>query len=60
MECFKHSFMGHTSRSMEDSSAEDNLNCGDQEVSEEKNVSVWPKDWSCDILVRTWLLFALV
>jgi hypothetical protein len=33
---------------MEDSGAEGDLNCGDlaQEVSEEKNISMWPKDCS--------------
>ena len=36
---------------MEDSSAECNLmNCRDQEVSEEKNVSMLPRDWPCNVL----------
>ena len=44
--------MGHPSRSMEDRGAEDELNCGGlaQEVSEGKNISMWPKDQSYDIL----------
>ena len=39
---------------MEDSGAEDDLNCGslDQEISKEKNVSMWPRDLSCDILMK--------
>ena len=42
VECFKHCLMGHTSRSMENSGVEcDLMNCGNQVVSEEKNVSVW-------------------
>ena len=48
MECFKHCLMGHTSRSMED------LNYGSltQDVSEEKNISMLPSNYSCDILVK--------
>ena len=43
MECFKWGLMGHFSRSIEDSCAEDDLNYKDlaQEVSEEKNFSMW-------------------
>ena len=39
VECFKHGLMGTTSRSIEDSSAEGDENCGGpaQEVSEEKS-----------------------
>jgi hypothetical protein len=46
---------------MEDHGAKDDLNCGGlaQEVSEEKNVSLWPRDYSCDILERLWLLLLL-
>ena len=42
VECFKWGFMSHTSRSMEDSGAEADLNCGglDQEVSEEKTINM--------------------
>ena len=45
--------MGHASRKMEDSSTECDLNCRylDQEISEEKNVHMWPRNCSCDILV---------
>ena len=34
----------------------DLMNCSDQEVSEEI-VIMWPRDWSCDTLVKKWLLF---
>ena len=52
LEYFKNCLMGHPSRSMEDSGAECELvNCGDQ-VSEEKNVSMWHRDWFCYILVK--------
>ena len=46
VECFKWGLVGHTSRSMEDSINGSDLNCGDldQEVSEEKNISMWPRD----------------
>ena len=39
---------------MEDGGAECDLNCRclDQEVSEEKNVSLWPRDQACDILMK--------
>ena len=39
---------------MEDIVAEDDLNCVSLalEVSEEKNFSMWPRDCSCDILVK--------
>ena len=38
--------MDHPSRNMEDIVAEDDLNCIDlaQEVSVERNVSMWPRD----------------
>ena len=49
---FKPYLMGRTSRSMEDSGAENDLNCRDQEVSEEKNVSMWPRNCSCNILMK--------
>ena len=59
MECFKRSSMGHTSKSMEDSGAEGDLNCGSlaHEVSEEKNFSMLPRDCSCDILVKNVVAF---
>jgi hypothetical protein len=39
---------------MEDFVAESDLNCSDlaQEVSLEKNFSMWPRDYFCDILVK--------
>ena len=54
--------MGHTSRSMKDSGAESDLNCRGpvQETSEEKNIIIWPKDLSDDILVKNVVHFALV
>ena len=48
--------MGHTSINMEDSGAKfDLMNCGGrltQDVSEEKNLNMLPRDHSCDILVK--------
>ena len=39
--------MGHTSRNMEDFVTEGDLNCESlaPEVSEEKNFSMWPRDY---------------
>lgn len=39
---------------IEDSGAEYDLNCGslDQEISKKKNVSMRPRDLSCDILMK--------
>ena len=63
-QCFKLGLMGLTSWSMEDSSAEGDLNCGGpaQEVSEEKIlvcilktiiiVIVWQRMWLLSALVR--------
>ena len=51
----KHCSMGHISRNMEDSSIEcDLMSCGGltQELTEEKNVSMWHTEQSCDILVK--------
>ena len=46
--------MGHPSKNIDDSGAEGDLNCGDlaQAVTED-NVSMWPREGSCDILGRT-------
>lgn len=47
--------MGHTSKSMGDRGAKSDLNCGGlftQDVSEEKNLSMLPRDCSCDILMK--------
>ena len=55
--------MGHPSRNMEDSSTEcDSMTSGAlaQEVSEDKNFSMLPRDHSCDILVKSVATFALV
>ena len=54
MECFKWGLMGHPSRNIEDLAAGSNLNCVDlaQEISKEKNFSVWHKDCFCGILVK--------
>ena len=50
--------MGLTSRSMEDSGAKYALiNCGVQKVSGENIVSMWPRDWSCNILVKKVAVF---
>ena len=45
IKCFKQALMGHTSRNIEDSGAEVDLNCVGlaQEVSEENNFSMWPR-----------------
>jgi len=58
-EHIKRGLMGHTSRNMEDSSDEGDLKHGGQaqEVSEEKNFSMWPRYHSCDILAKN--VFAL-
>jgi hypothetical protein len=44
---------------MEDSGAEGDLNCGGpgQQVSEEKNITVWPRNQFCHILVKKKSLF---
>ena len=49
----KWGLVGHPCRNMEDFVAESNLNCADlvQEVSVEKNFSMWHKDYFCGILV---------
>jgi hypothetical protein len=48
--------MGHPNRNMEDSGAEGDLNYGGwaRKVSEKKkkNISMLPRDYSCDILVK--------
>ena len=53
--------MGHPSRNMENSGAKcDLINCGElsQDVSEEKNFSMLPRDCSCDILVKNAAAFS--
>ena len=46
--------MGQTSRSIEDSAVKSYLNYEGlaQDVSEEQNINIWPRDHSCDILVK--------
>ena len=46
---------------MEDSGAEGDLNCGGlaQEISEEKNIHVWPIKHSYDIVVKSMTAFSL-
>jgi hypothetical protein len=52
--CCRHILKGHPNRNMEDSGVEGDLNYGGlaQEVSEEKNVDIWPRDYSCDISLQ--------
>ena len=52
MECFKWGLMGYPRRNMEDFVAMSDLNCADlsQEVSVEKNFSMWAGDSFCSIL----------
>lgn len=51
--------MGHPCRNMEDSCSECDLNCGCmlQGVSEEKNVSMWPRVCSCNTLAKDVAVF---
>ena len=46
-ECFKGYLMCYSSRNMKDSGAECDLNwgCLTQEVSEEKNINMWSRDY---------------
>jgi hypothetical protein len=48
---FKWGIMGHPTRNIEDIGAKGVFNCVDlaQELSVEKNFSMWPRDCSCDI-----------
>ena len=54
VECFKWGLMSYSNRNMEDFVAGSNLNCVDlaQEISKEKNFSMWHKDCFCGILVK--------
>jgi hypothetical protein len=58
--CFMWGLMDLNSRSMGDSGAESNVDSDDptQEVSEEKNINQWPRDYSCDILAKTVVAFS--
>ena len=61
VECFKLYLIGHSSRSMEDSGPEGDLNSGclTQEVSERKNFSMMLRHCSCDILLKNLAAFCL-
>jgi hypothetical protein len=52
VECFKWGLMRNSSRNMDDFVAQSDLNCPDlaQEISVEKNFSMWPTDYFCGIL----------
>ena len=54
MECFKWELIYHPCRNMEDIGVEDGLNCADlaQDVSEEKNFSMLPRDCSSYIVKK--------
>ena len=54
--CFKHCFMSHPSRNIGYSGVKSYLNCGFL-VSEEKNINMWPRNSSCDILVKNVVAF---
>lgn len=58
-EHFKWGLMDQSSRKMKDSGADRDLNCGGlaQEVSEEKNFNMWPRDYSYDILANIVAIF---
>ena len=60
VECFKCCLMGHINRNMKNIGTEYDLNCGclDQYISEEKKVNMWPRDLSCDILVKSMAAFS--
>ena len=53
VEYFKNCLMGHNSRSMENRDTKNYLNCQEfsQDVSEEKNFSMLPRDHSCGCLL---------
>ena len=59
VECFKWSLMDQPSRNMEDIDAEGDLNCADltQDVSMEKDFSMWPRDCSYDSLGKNMAAF---
>ena len=52
--------MGYHNRDMEEFVAESDFNCADmaQEVSVEKNFSMWPRDCFCSILVNNMARFS--
>ena len=58
MECFKQGTLGNTTRNIEDSGTESNVDYDSpaQEVSE--NIITWPRDHSCEILAKNVAVFA--
>ena len=60
--CFKWGLVSDNIRIMENSCTESDLNCAGlaQEVSEEKNFSMLPRDCACDTLVKNVTAFGLV
>ena len=62
VESFKWSLVGYPIRYMEESVADSGLNCVSllaQEFSE-KNLSIWPRDCSCNSLVKNVAAFCFV
>jgi hypothetical protein len=59
VECFKCGLVGHSSTSMKDFVAEDDLNCGRLvlEISQENNFNMWPRDRFDVILVKNVAVF---
>jgi hypothetical protein len=59
VKCFKCGLMGHPSRNIQEFVAGSNLNCVDlvQEISKEKNFSMWHKECFCGILVKNMATF---
>jgi hypothetical protein len=52
VKCFKWGLMEHSSRNIKDIGAGVNSGVLAQEVSVEKNFSMWPRDCFCSILVK--------
>ena len=61
MKCFKPCLMGHTSRSMKDNGADNELKCQElAQVVSEKNFSMLLRNHSCHILVKELTTFIIV
>ena len=63
IECFKWGLIDHPSRNREDNGAEGDVNCVGllaQEISMEKNVSLWPTVYFSDISVKNIAGFDIV
>ena len=58
MECFNNFLMGSTCKSIDDNDAENDLNCGDHDISEENNFDTLPRDQFCDILEKNAAAFS--